>query len=439
MKRIEERLRYILFIALIVTALYGCGKTPNNSSDTSAKNDQSVETENQNVEKSDIIEKDSTLTLMTQVLEVPDGSGRCYEKLAVTGGDNEIVKNIIDNSMKDMEKHVLKSEGYSYASVTRNDDLLVSYESGIYWPDNSYTNYSKTINAVTGSELVLSDIIVDMEMLPRAMYAECYSVRGDYDDFISFINYLIDEDALYWSVNNYGITLIPDNEHTAAVLARGTSNPVTAYGFSIFLSYAKYPDLFNSAYFGEPGGEMAMSTLGNSKISLTDDQYKILDENGGSENGYSYNDVFIYNQDLNLIVYSETYKHLDELHVYDFANDISYTEKIDFDSLRWSFFYLAELKGKKYLVSSIAYYNYATNEVAEDTFSDETYVFRIEDKKITLTDKVSGVINVGGGEMSTDGFYMNSYYACVSGLSEDEWNSQPMYMLTDEGKIVQKK
>jgi len=48
-------------------------------------------------------------------------------------------------------------------------------------------------------------------------------------------------------------------------------------------------------------------------------------------------------------------------------------------------------------------------------------------------------INYGGGEMSPDGFFMNSFENMSGdGLDEKDWDSLPMYMFTKQGKIVQK-
>lgn len=99
---------------------------------------------------------------------------------------------------------------------------------------------------------------------------------------------MIEEDALYWSVNNYGIILKPDEVHTAGILSRGAYHPVKYYGFTVFLSYAKYPELFNSKYFEKPGGEMTMYTLGDSKTSLSEEQLLELKEYGKSKEDYIY-------------------------------------------------------------------------------------------------------------------------------------------------------
>ena len=430
-----------LCLLLIICILFGCGKKQDSSENVQTDEDKSVTEQKQDSDISKSKAENGSLMLMDQYLKVSDGSDRCYHRLAVTGGDNELVKNVIESSMRRLENQSIEENGSSFVNVQRNDDLLVSYNCGFVGSDYTYTNYNKTINATNGSELELSDIVVDMDMLPKAMYAECYQIRDDYDDFIDFINNLIEEDALYWTVNNYGITLKPDDVHTAEVLAQGAYHPVKYYGFTVFLSYAKYPELFNGEYFVKPGGEMTMNTLGDSKASLSEEQLLKLKEYGKSNEDYSYSNALFYAQDLNLIMYSDrSFDYFNQLCLYDFENNIGCTEKIgDGVTLAADIVpYLAEIKGKKYLIYSIAYYDY-DEKTGKDIYNSETFVFRIEKKGITLTDRVDGLMNLGGGNMSTSGFYMNSYEEeRANGMEETEWMALPMFMITDQGKIVQK-
>lgn len=430
-----------LCLLLIICVLFGCSKKQDSSENSQTDENKLVTEQKQDPDISKSKAENGTLTLMDQYLKVSDGTDRRYHRLAVTGGDNEFVKNIIESSMRRLEKQCIEENGSSFVSVLRNDDLLVSYNCGFFGSDYAYTNYSKTINAANGNELELSDIVVDMDMLPKAMYAECCQIRDDYDEFIDFINYLIEEDALYWNVNNYGIILKPDDVRTAGILSQGVYHPVKYYGFTVFLSYAKYPELLNGKYFGKPGGEMTMYTLGDSKASLSEEQLLKLKEYENSSEDFSYANALFYAQDLNLIIYSDrSSDYFNQLCLYDFENNIGCKEMIgDGVTLAADIVpYLAEIKGEKYLIYSIAYYDYDEN-TGKDVYSSETFVFRIEKNGITLTDRVDGLINLGGGNMSPSGFYMNSYEEeRANGMEETEWMALPMFMITDQGKIVQK-
>ena len=140
-------------------------------------------------------------------------------------------------------------------------------------------------------------------------------------------------------------------------------------------------------------------------------------------------------------MYSDrSFDYFNQLCLYDFENNIGCTEKIgDGVTLAADIVpYLAEIKGKKYLIYSIAYYDY-DEKTGKDIYNSETFVFRIEKKGITLTDRVDGLMNLGGGNMSPSGFYMNSYEEeRANGMEETEWMALPMFMITDQGKIVQK-
>ena len=447
MLRIRRGISFILIAAFISGLLSGCGKTKKSSSDYIEKSDEDAEVSTKTSQEHDFWKlnskaEDHRLTLMFQHLEAPGTAGKYYNRIAVTGGDNEPVKNIINNSMQDLENQAARSDGYSYASVLRNDDILLSYQCGYVEDNYKHTNYNKTINVADGSELELSDIIVDMEMLPKAMYAEAYQVIDDDDDFIDYINYLIEEDMLYWSVNEYGISLTTDTVYTAAVLAAGKTHPVTAYGFIIFLSRNEYPQLFNSSYFDGTDSEMSMSYIPDSKISLNDNDCEIIKENETNGVEYSYYNTLYYAQDLNLILYTDgDWGAFNQLCIYDLDNKTGYTEKIgdNVGLILSGIPYLAELKGNKFLLYSMVHSKYDQNK-GDYIYTTETFVFRIEDHKITMTDRVNGLINFGGGEMSPDGFYMNFYEDMTGhGLDEKDWNSLPMYMLTRQGKIVQKK
>lgn len=194
MLRIKRGISFILIAAFISGLLSGCGKTKNSSSDYIEKSDEDAEVSTETSQEHDFWKlnskaEDHRLTLMFQHLEASGTAGKYYNRIAVTGGDNEPVKSIINNSMQDLENQAARSDGYSYASVLRNDDILLSYQCGYVEDNYKHTNYNKTINVADGSELELSDIIVDMEMLPKAMYAEAYQVIDDDDDFIDYINY----------------------------------------------------------------------------------------------------------------------------------------------------------------------------------------------------------------------------------------------------------
>ena len=448
MNRIRRGISFILIAALIICLASGCGKAQNSAPDPNEKSNEDVEVSTETGQEHDfwklLSKEDHKLTLMYQHLEVPGTDGEYYNRLAVTGGDNELVKNIIENSMQDLENQVIENGGFSSAAVLRNDDVLLSYVSLCEESNYSYTDYCKTIDVVNGKELELSDIIVDMEMLPKAMYAEAYQVRDDYDDFIDYINDLIEQDMLYWYVNDYGIFLIPDKEYTVNVLYAGRTHPVTAYGFTIFLSCDEYPQLFNSSYFDGTDSEMSMSTLSDYKITLSDNDYDILlnNETTGAKY-YGYNTIF-YAQDLNLFICSDEAddsSDLNQLFIFDIVNNTRCTVNIG-DTISYSGYgvpYLAEIHGKKFLLFGI-YYSKRDQINDVNIFSAETFVFQINDNNITMTDRVTGLLNYGGGEMSPNGFYINSHEEIFeTGLDEAAWNSLPMYMLTDQGKIVQKK
>ena len=132
--------------------------------------------------------------------------------------------------------------------------------------------------------------------------------------------------------------------------------------------------------------------------------------------------------------------YIGNLRVYDFANGISCAEKIgdDVETRVLGIPYLVQFNNKKYLIYSMALSQYDKN-IGDYKNTSETFVFSISDKRITLTDRVEGMINMGGGQLSANGFYMNSYEDMyIEGVEETVWNSLPMYKITDKGKIVKK-
>lgn len=208
------------------------------------------------------------------------------------------------------------------------------------------------------------------------------------------------------------------------------------------MSYNEYPELFNSSYFEDEISEISMNTIEDSKLSLTEKEYDILGGNGSDGVDYSFNNTLLYAQDLNIIVYTDQdFGSFNQLCIYNLANKTRCTEKIgDAVSLNVSGIpYLTKLNGEKFFLYSMVHSIYDQDK-DDYIYSPETFVFRIADSKITMTDRLTGIINYGGGELSSGGFYMNSYEEMfVDGLDKDAWNSLPQYMLTEQGKIVRKK
>ena len=140
MLKIRRGISFILIAAFISGLLSGCGKTKNSSSDYNEKGDEAAEVSTETSQEHDFWKlnskaEDHRLTLMFQHLEAPGTAGKYYNRIAVTGGDNEPVKSIINNSMQDLDNQAARCDGYSYASVLRNDDILLSYQCG-YVEDN---------------------------------------------------------------------------------------------------------------------------------------------------------------------------------------------------------------------------------------------------------------------------------------------------------------
>ena len=56
-----------------------------------------------------------------------------------------------------------------------------------------------------------------------------------------------------------------------------------------------------------------------------------------------------------------------------------------------------------------------------------------------MTDRVDGLMNLGGGNISLGGVYMNSYEEeRANGMEETEWKALPMLRITDKGTIALK-
>ena len=181
MLRIKRGISFILIAAFISGLLSGCGKTKNSSSDYIEKSDEDAEVSTETSQEHDFWKlnskaEDHRLTLMFQHLEAPGTAGKYYNRIAVTGGDNEPVKNIINNSMQDLENQAARSDGYSYASVLRNDDILLSYQCGYVEDNYKHTNYNieiessrltpeTTYNLVSTLSYKKNDIVYTMDIV----------------------------------------------------------------------------------------------------------------------------------------------------------------------------------------------------------------------------------------------------------------------------------
>lgn len=436
MKKRSRKLIFVLLcIVLITSFLGGCSPRSTNALDIKTGEDEKKEVKeksNPDIE-SETGSDDSSLVLIDHFEGARNGDGRSFHKLVITGGENEIVKNVIDSNMQNMEQTFINNNAAgTYVSVHRNDGFLVSYECNCY-KDMNNTNYNKTINVENGRELKLSDIITDMEMLPRAMYAECPAYRGDYDEFIQYIQYLLEEDEIYWTVNNQGIILTPSSVLTAALLSKGLHNPVNRSAITVYLSYEKYSQMMNDDYFSA-NVEKSMTVLPQNAAAFTDELKQKLKNTCGKEMQES-SSMLCYAPDREILLYVDDILDYNSISLSDLSTGNNCTVDMGegVSILRADGYYWVEIGGNKYFVYSMAYENKTGK-------NGETFVFKVDSDRIELTDRVSGIINLGGGRLSSEGFYMNSFEEeYLTGLDSSEWDKMSLFKLTADGKIIESK
>lgn len=386
----------------------------------------------------------SSITLVDARLtyESNGKTGR-YNKLIVTDSDNKILKDAVENSMNKLEQRFIEripyddGRGYLGGSVTRNDSLLLSYSYLYVSSDYEYVHEYKTFDVDTGRELGLSDIITDMEMLPRAMYAECPSVREDYDDFITCMNSIIEDDELYWTADRFGVCLWPSEVVCAGIISAGVYHPFKYYNFPIVLNYKDYPQLLNPIYFDD-SSKPILTRLTNNYPAIDDNTIEQIESLDNEKFSSVWEPFYSIPEVGRIAVLADDpeggMNHCSKITVYnlDTSDSISIPYG-DSKTVYISSAHFTKVDSDSYLLVSA--YTVNDRDVQE---KETTFAFKLTDNSITLTNTAVGLLNNGLGKASTNGFYMNSYDECFGrGLEEYQWYNQNMYKLNNQGVIEQ--
>ena len=174
---------------------------------------------------------------------------------------DNILSFIADMGMLDGDLTDFKTQvSTSNVQVRRADSVVLSYVT------DSYANYGfiedfrsvwgRNYDVQTGTELLLSDVILDMEMVPAIVCKELNNhlwAGEDYpEDEVEEYFKNTPEDGISWSLDYNGVTFY---------FGYDDFTEMSSVGKTTTISFAKYPDLFNKKYMNVPEAYMVKLPL----------------------------------------------------------------------------------------------------------------------------------------------------------------------------------